>query len=440
MPANVQKHKTVYFLMIMSIIGYLSKYGFSLLLSHHLTPRRFGEFSISIRILGILTTLALLGTNISARRFLARFLQINDLNSAQIYLQWNMRLIYRSFFLCFFVGLAAYIIMHLLHIWHIQDIQNYHMALYMLWVAPVAALFALLDSYLLCADYTALSNFLNNIRNTFYIIVFFIFFVFFKAKVHVFMISIVLFVATSILLLIEIFFIAHKTPSLSKNLLLALNNKQSTTVNKTWLGVSLRLALNNLMFLIVCTGDLFIVQFIYPQEADVAKYAVVLTIASAIFVIPQNLYSSIKGKISRLIETQDGRHTLEQEIKILNRYSVAIILILGSSILLCSRTLLAYFGPIYTEAQMPLIIVTIGFMVGGYAQAGVMLIAYSGNEKIALRISIIELTALIIPGIILTYMFGITGTAYATSLAIITKTILFHVECYNKLRIRSFIT
>lgn len=438
MPTNTQKHKTVYFLMLMSIVGYLSKYGFSLLLSNHLTPRRFGEFSISIRILGILTTLALLGTNISARRFLARFIQINDSNGTQTFIQWNMRVIHYSFFLCVSLGLITYVSMHVLHVWHVNSIQNYHMVLYMLWVAPVASLFALLNSYLLCADHTVFSNFLNNIKNIFYTIIFLIFFIFFKAEVHVFTVSIVLFVAISILLLIEIFFIINKTPALSQHLFSSFSNPKPPKVDKTWPGVSLRLALNNLMFLIVCTGDLFIVQLISPKEAAVAQYAAVLTIASAIFIIPQNLYAAIKSKISRLMDTEAGRYHLEQEIRILNRYTIAVILILGLNIIFFSHTLLAYFGPIYIEAQIPLIIVTIGFMIGGYVQAGVMLISYSGNEKIAMQISIVELIALIIPGIILTYMYGIMGTSYATSFAIIIKAILFHVECYKKMGIRSF--
>ncbi|OGV27727.1 MAG: hypothetical protein A3F18_00645 [Legionellales bacterium RIFCSPHIGHO2_12_FULL_37_14] len=435
---HLKKRRTVYFLMIMSLIGYFSKYGLNVLLSHHLSPRRFGEFSIAIRVLGILSSVALLGTNVSARRFLSRFLQLNDEHSTKFYLQWNMRLIHSTFLLSVILGLTTYITMHLLHIWHFRNIQNYHMVIYMLWVAPIAALVALLDSYLLCADHTALSNFLNNIKTAFYILVFFVFFIFFKAEVHVFMISVVLFVALSILLLIEVYFITYKTPLLSQQILFALGAKEAPKVDDSWLGVSLRLALNNLMFLIVCTGDLFLVQFINPTGDAVAKYAVVLTIASALFVIPQNIYTAIKGKVSSLIDTKKGCAILEEEIKSLNRYSLAVILLIGLGIIYFSSDLLGHFGRLYKEAEIPLLIVTFGFMIGAYAQGGIVLIAYSGNEKVATNVSLIELITLIVSGVILTYMYGILGTAFATSLAIITKTILFHIHCYRKLGIHSF--
>jgi O-antigen/teichoic acid export membrane protein len=199
------------------------------------------------------------------------------------------------------------------------------------------------------------------------------------------------------------------------------------------------MAVNNLLYLVICTSDLMIVQFVSPNKSDVGLYAVTLIIASAVLVIPQNLYAPLKTKVSHLVDSAEGKQKLVLELKRLNRFALFFICLVGIGILIFSQQLLHHFGTVYLQANHALIILTVGFMAAAYAPAASTLIAYSGNEKLLLDISLIELGLIILLGIVLTYFWGYTGTALATSLTFFSKTLIFHIETYRRLGIASFL-
>lgn len=433
------KNKVLIGLFLFSILGYLSNYLFNVILSNYLTPARYGEFNIAIRVLGILTSLTLLGTNASSKRFLARFLNLHEESNLEQYIQWNLRMIRISFLLCVALAIAAYGILHLLHIWQFKNIRTYHMAIYMFWVAPLAALSTLLSSYLLCANYTLLSNFLNNIQPVIYVLLFVFVVMFFNITFRSTSLSLLLMCAFVLLICIELFFITQHIPKLFTHMLVAFEFKKNRDTHSDWLKVSLRMAVNNLLYLIICASDLMIVQLVSENKNEVGFYAVAFTIAAAVLVIPQNLYVPLKTKISQLVDSAKGKQELVRELKQLNRYTLFFILLVGGGILIFSKPLLFHFGSDYLQANSSLVILTLGYMAAAYAPAASMVIAYSGNEKRLLDITLIELGFLIIVGVILTYFWGYTGTALATSLTFFLKTLMFHIETYRKLGIATFV-
>ena len=434
----LDKNKTILSLFVLSIIGYLLTYLFSVVLSHYLNAIRFGEFNIALRVLNLLTSLALLGTNMASRKFVSQFLRKHDKKNLVLYITWNIHLIRMSFACCLLFALISYVMMNMLHIWHIKDIKTYHMAIYMLWIAPLASLLTLFESYLLCANHPILSNILYKIRPLSYIFFFLLTIVFYDVTVNSRVMVLPLFLSFFCLLIIEIIIITRKIPVIFNGLVTSFMGKNNAPPHENWLPASLRLTANNLLFLVITTIDLLLVQFICPNKEAVGQYAVVLTIASVIFVVPQNLYANIKANVSQLIETSSGRLQLQNKIKQPNRYALMVILLVGSAIFYYSNTLLGHFGPIYIQAKRPLLIATIGFMVAGFSQAATSIIAYSGYEKLLLQISIIECGLLLMLGIILTYFLGITGTAIASSAVMIFKSFVFHIESYRKFGIKTF--
>ena len=104
-----------------------------------------------------------------------------------------------------------------------------------------------------------------------------------------------------------------------------------------------------------------------------------------------------------------------------------------------SKTFLGHFGLFYQQAQSVLLILTVGFSIGASVQPATAIIAYSGNEAVLLKISVTELTLIIVLGIIGTYFWGYVGTAIATAFTIIVKALAFHIAAYRKVGIKTFI-
>ncbi|MDP1614340.1 MAG: hypothetical protein Q8L68_00935 [Methylococcales bacterium] len=434
----VKKNALSFYFVLLAFLGYAAKYALNIVLAHHLSSRLLGDFNIALRTLGLLTAFALMGTHTASKRFVSHYLHHHRNDMLEDYIAWNFRFIRISFTVCVVVAITAYLVMHALHIWHIKDIRDYHLAIYMLWVAPLAALWTLLSSYLLCANYPILSQIFQNTKNILYIVLFF--FLVLWLKIAVDRDSLFLLIGTSILLLciVELGVIIKKTPFLFTIIRRACLLKKPRRVHPDWMRVSFRLICSGLIFVVICAIDLILVKLIVPAENAAGLYAVALTIASFVFVIPQNLFTLIKTKMSRLMMTKSGQKRLGRELRTLNRFSLATILLFGGVIFLFSKALLLHFGGIYLEAESVLLILVFGFMVGAYAHAATAVLAYGGYETLLLRVSIIELTVFMILGIVLTYCFGIIGTALATTLTMVLKTVLFNSVVYRAAQIKAY--
>lgn len=433
---KIHQDTTSFYLILFSLLGYIATYVFNLVLAHELNPIRLGECNLALRILDILATLSLLGTNVASKRFLAKFLSKTDNFNIRDFIQWNLKLVIKAFILCVIVAIGSYVILHVLHLWGLHNIKTYHMSIYMLWISPLAALFLLLNSYLLCANQVILSNLLSNLRTILLIIFFLIMSLFLDLNEYSINIISVFFLSFIILLLMEMICINLYYPQLLLHLKSAFT-LSTNQVHEEWLNVSLRMGINSILFLILTASDLFIIQIVDPNKSDVGYYAVCLTIASVIFIIPKNLQSVLKPLVSSLTDHPDGLNKLQDKIKSINRYSFWIILILSLGIIMFSDSLLLHFGEAYLQAKPCLILLAIAFMIAGYSQAATTVIAFSGHESLLLKISIYEILVLIILGIPLTYLFSINGTAIATLGAMVFKAGIFHHQSYHRLNLNT---
>ena len=436
--SSIKANDVIFYLMAITIFGYLTKYIFNIILTHYLRPSLFGDFNIAVRVLGIMTSFALLGTNYSSKRFMSRYLRLREHDNLQNYIKWNLQLIRVSFFICIAIAMSSYLIMHALHIWHIKDIRTYHLAIYMLWIAPLASILSLLATYLLCAEYPISYKLLTNMVYFFSICVFMVVVSTFNITFTSYTLVSILFISFTILVIIALLFIVKRIPYLFWNIVSAFNSKNTHAIHPDWVIVSVRMAANGLISLIIFSIDLIVIEVISPVEDTVGLYAVALTISSFLILIPQNLYSLLTVQVSELFSTEDGKKQLESNIRQLNRSSMIITLLIGMGIYVYSKTLLLHFGPTYLQSESALHILTIGFIINAYSQAATTVLGYAGHEKSLLTISIVELSTLLVLCIVLTYYFGIIGTATATALILTCKTIAGHVMTYRNTGIKTY--
>lgn len=423
-------------LFALATAGYFLKYGLNIYLARHLTESLYGDFSLAVKCLNILSVLSLFGTQVGAQRFLANYLQLNQTAAAADYIAWNIKLIRVSFSIMLGIALISLTTMSILHYVGIKHIRSYHLTVYMLWVTPFAAFSALLGSFLLCTGRIYLSISFSNISR--YLIEFILF---------VLIASIFSYTLDSITIAFVVLFSFLLISGLS---LLTLNEdllqmiksglKQMThtkILRKEWFIVSSRLISNNIIFIITSTLDLIFVKLFTSSEASVAHYAAVLTICGLIWLPPMNLYGALKSKASALLATKEGRDELQGLLDRTNAVVMAITACLTLIIIYFAHALLSHFGPHYGRAMYVLMIMALGSCVGGMLRFSSSLLVYAGYERLLMIFESVQFIAMFLFVIPATYFFNITGTAIATALIICTKAIAVACTVRKTLHLRS---
>lgn len=416
--------KTAVTLIVIGVAGYFSRYFLALYLTHHLTPIQYGDFVIAMRVLSVMATLSLLGTDVSASRFLTIFFGDSKQDHAYDYIKWNLQLVSVSFMCCVLIAIIALASMTITHWIGIKHIATYHLSVYMLWVAPFSALVSLFANFLLGLKLHYTST-INNAVIRQLLMLFFIFFavLFFDVSLNNLQITVLIFCAMVSLVILEVIQLRVNAPYIF-NIDLYRFWRERKSYDKQWLSTSLNLIIINLMPSIILFAEIVIVKLFAPNAIDTGIYAIALMIASVVYIITINAYAHIQPRISLLIKTDVGKAQLQS---LFNKSNLAVFAILSITTFLLiyfSKSLLQHFGEHYQHAQIPLIILIVANGIAALAKSSNIIMSYSGKEKQLLNATIfsfILLLALLIPA---TIFYGITGTAIATVVVCVTQTAL----------------
>ena len=432
-----QVARDVYILFILAILGYLTKYALNLFLAHHLTPIRYGEYSVAIKLLDILVLITLFGTNVGASRFLAKYLELNSLRSAIDYIAWNIKLISVTFSIMLVVSIIAFILMISLHYLGVQDIKEYHLFVYILWIVPIAAIPALLQSFLLCSQHIYSPTILSQI--VLYVLQLLIFWIITLWVIHPLnSITIATVVFISFLLVTFITALTINTKLWSMVILGIKNRNHAEVLNPAWIKASARWIINTLIFQLISILDLIIVYAVGTNKVYVGYYAAILTIIYLIWLLPATLYQGIKPKISNLLSSEAGRLELQSLLNKTNAVVTFLLLVLSSLIIYCSTELLSYFGPTYVAAKSALIILTVGACLGACTKISTLLLIYADFESAVVKIRGTQLVLMFVLVVPATYFYNITGTATATALVMCLAPVISIWIVHTRLGLRSF--
>ncbi|MBS0357814.1 MAG: hypothetical protein JSS53_00885 [Proteobacteria bacterium] len=428
--------KIAYTLFFIVVFGYLIRYELNIFLAHHLPPATYGDYSIAIKLLGITIILALFGTRTGSNRFLARYLALNKKSTANDYIAWNVKLISVTFLVLFAVAAIAIFTMVLLHVLGIRHISQYHLAVYMLWIAPFDALTFLLCSYLLISGHVFMSRIIGKEwRYLLELIFFVILFLLLHRNFHTMSIVAVL-LTTSLVALITTLLASNKE---ILGMIQSGFKKISYTrlSHEKWFPTSLKMIGSDLIYAIVNVIDLIIVALIVVDKAVVGHYAAVLMICGWIWLSAEHLYQLVISKASHLLSSQEGKVELQNMVDRTNKVVFLSTGVISMSIIYFSSTLLAYFGPSYTNARYALIIMALGAFVEGIFHFSLLLLTYAGFERITLILNAWELAMIILLAVPATYFFGITGTAAAVAVVIVAQGIAGVYFVRKKIGMRS---
>ncbi|WP_133130616.1 lipopolysaccharide biosynthesis protein [Legionella yabuuchiae] len=431
-----EEFKHTYYLFLLALIGYFIKYGLNVFLARNLEVHLYGNFSVAIRLLNILITIVLFGTNISSQRFLANYLRTEEKNQAEQYIAWNLKLIGLTSLLCIVLaGLSLTIMLFLDHL-GVHDFDQYHLALYMFWIAPIAAFVILASNYFLSSEQVYFSTALSGILRYLVQLIFFAIAILFLGT------TLDNITITGTLFLSFLFLAIFSTLTLDKNILsmMALAVKKAKTVpvyQNEWFPKSVSYISSSIIYLLISAMDLIIIEVFASNESDVGHYAAALAITGILWLLPGKLYKRLKPHIVSLLQTPEGLKILQQKLDATNVAVTSIYIILTSALLYFSSTLLSHFGPSYEDARSCVIILSLVIFLTGQMSFSNVLLIYKGHERLIFRSNLMELLALCLFVPPATIYYGINGTAAATGTIILIKSFTSSLLVRKYIHIRS---
>ncbi len=431
-----KKYQTVLTLLILGILSYIINLSFNIFISHIIPSDLYGDFSIAIRSIFILSLLLLLGTNISSVKYLSQYID-NNPNNSSVFIRWNLKLIAKTFIFYSLILLIFYSFLFLLHFLSIHSFNDNHYFIYFLWLTPFSAFYLLLACLVLSNKQNSLAFFINKMIMSIFLIIF----IFFTTKIFnvtIKLTHLVLFMTLTFFLIIIIeLFITKKILTRHKiNILKKKDINIDNTKHKRWLSDSLRLTPVQLIFNLVCFFDLLIIEIIHPNEDAVGYYVAMLTIANILWVIPSSVTSFFAPLLSPLLEKK-WYQEIQGLIDTANYINVPISILLLIFIVIFSNNILSLFGNTHQTAQIPLLILSAAYFIGAAAFANARILTFY-DSKVTMTINIFELILLIVTSLILTYYFGLLGMSIAVLFSISSKTGLMYFYVKQKLPIKPF--
>src|SRR3990167_8459949 len=406
---NEKMIQTSLILLLIGIFGYLFKFLFNMFLARHLGSVLYGDFSVAFRIFRVASVFMVFGTNSSAKRFFSKYIKTNQSTTASQYLIWNLRIILISSFAFLILLFLFTMIIFVLHIVHIHDIKKFHLAIYMLWIAPIGAISSLLTSYLLCNNNIYWSAFFKTIGK--YMIGFFLLMptIFFMGKTlnnnTLWLLILSIFI---ILVIAEWILILTKMSTLFKTSIEKLFQKSSVAIQE-------------------------------KKEDVVGFYGAALTISGVLWVTKQSVFQFVSPQISTFIDSRAGKNKLQSLVNKTQLFNLFINLIITACIIFYTTPILQSFGPDFLQTKITLWILLGAGMIATINTAAPKLLAYSGFEKYLIYSGVVEFLVMLIFGCIFIYIWSINGAALATLLSLLIRLIITSVIVQKKLKLKSAI-
>lgn len=418
-------------LMGLSILFYAEKYVFNLLLANHLRIGLYGDFYLGLQTLTIVASFLLLGTGKSARRFLSEYL-VQDTEQAHSYVHWNLRVITYSCAFFFFIVLGVLLYIQPLDL---NFFEKHHLAFYLILLAPLSALGALLGSYLTCNRNIFWVLFLSNgCFYTFWIILLLANIYLFKWEFSTTLLWLFSFIVFLMLALAEIFLVNGKMAKLLVKAI-KLGKKADKSKNELWVKTSSRLMTSQVLFIILSSIDIYIVKFLCPNKIDVDCYAAMLTIGGILILLSNSIFQFIYPYATPLL-CSHKENTLQKMMNTGNRVNVIVLSLFLSLMLYYRKLLLSHFGDAYITASTPLAILLIGYFISGLTSFFSALVISAGEEKWLTYVNAGELVLFLVMGSILTYGYGIWGMAVASTSCLFLYGIFVIILVRKRLKLR----
>lgn len=395
---------SAFYIVLVSIVGYLLNLLLHSYLTHNLTPAVYGDFCIGLNVLMIVSTFLLLGTEISAMRYIPL---LEKENRPMDFIRWNFHFIKKI--LLFF---SVFLIFASLLVLIFGKIEAVHTSFLMLIATPIAAIYALIIVYLRSHNYTFISAFIDNVlRYLLLIATFFFLFSLASIKENDLALVVVYIAVFSILTIFTAILYSQKSGiDLPFNLFFSKESSQFDE-HREWKKTSIKYMLSNLIFLLFLYIDKIILDIVHEDENIVGHYSLVVILIGLFSLISQSSGIFLSPNISKFIKNKVNFPILQSLIHKANKSVFILFTLLFLTFIFFGKAILAHFGEDggYVVVYYGLISLAFSQILLEIGNLSMRFLLYGGYENYINKALFILLCILFVSGVILTYYFGIYG-------------------------------
>ena len=400
---NKQFQRTHLIVILITIAWYVANILLNKLLTQYLAPRAYGDVAVILQILTLAVPFILIGTDYSIPRFIPKYLHNNNVHLLKGFRIWNRRLLKISFITCYVVGFIAVIIALVLDHYNIHSIDHYHPAIFSFWLIPLFAYWALESSLFDAFRRYIMSTTTNLIFTVLFIIILAITTMVLK-QLSIYHIMFIIGLACVALIIILTLIIKLSLPTCYKDI------EPSFTDKSSWRRTSLKMMISSVILSGLASVDIIMLEVLGKQENEVGYLAIIFTIFSIFTLINMTSSQLIMPNISIHSESTTARFNyLRQLMQIIQGVKMLISIIILIIICFVGRVILHFFGIIYQRAYDPLLMLSIGYIITLVLGSGQLLLFYSGQEDITVKVNLIQIAIVLIIDSALIPFYGIYG-------------------------------
>jgi len=376
-------------------------YWANIFLAHHLNTDGFADFSVAISVVTLLSSLATLGLEKYALRFVALNIEREKWGRLRNFLRFSFKaIVLTSFALLFTMSVTLESILAWKH-------ADFHIAI-VIYAAflPIIALSLFLVEIVTVFGFQILAMALYR----FFLPVSFIAFIFVLQKTD-FLLSasssvICLGLAWSLTFVLLVLITYRTCPKL----LWQVNANSQDRLK--WINRALPLLVYSLMMTIINSAGPIILHALHPSGFQVGLFAVVMQTSALVVLIGTSTNRYYLPMLMVLLERRDAKGAKSLLFKRIQLISGLITIYIGT-IFAFGADILELFGPQFTDGYLALCICTLGASITTLFSDAPYYLQFMGQSRLVVTLTAITTACMLIMSIVLSQHYGATGVAFA---------------------------
>jgi O-antigen/teichoic acid export membrane protein len=422
-------------LAIVGMAGYAVAFLTNVVLSRLMGSEIFGDYSVAFAVLGVLTSLALVGSDQAANRFIPHLSGAGDRKRLGDYLVWNIRWLFKPFLLVVALAAATLAVAALTDLLGLKAIEDYHLAVHAIWIAPLSAACLLVGSYFVALGHSVLGGAFRNLLPNASILVFILAAAWLLgASVGRGLVILVVWaVAFGSLLALQMWTLKRREPDAYRAVRAAFGNR-AVGADPRWASTSTWMLGMTICSIVLWHLDLLIVEIVDPSEAETGYYAAIVIVARMLHLVPLYMGFMVGPRVGFAYDRPDQYGALQRAIDASNAIVAGVSVAVLGAIVIWGREILDLFGPGYRGAETALFILAAGVFVGGLTRQSRSILMSSGGERIVSRTSAAGLAVLIAGGIPATLYFSLDGMATVSAAVVAGQNLVLFAFAKRRLK------
>jgi O-antigen/teichoic acid export membrane protein len=417
-PFVLQSLKT----MFLRIIGVVTLFGFSLFLTHNYDPRIIGQFDFIQKILLVLSSICILGTDQSILYFTGILKSTNETEKLKAIYQ---RIISLILILSLVVLILFFFFGKSIIYFFFNDNNTYRLVLKAVIVLFFYSLTLFNTETIRALGKVYMAELFRNIFK--YVSVIFGAIVLFYSHQEIYLIDTFLvgFIALAIITTGIVIWILKKEGFVSSN-----KSDNSLFSYSFIASKSYPMAVSNLAIFLMMTLDVVFLKKFKGDEI-VAYYSIAMKLVSILFLINNSVFISVSLKIAQQF-TDNNKIALLSTMKQSSRIIFVITLPIVAVVCFYSESILHFFGPNYIQAKQALLILMVGQLLASLFGITTIYLNMTGRQRIFQVVLISAVFLNFILNFILIPIYSLTGAAIAFVSSLLFWNIITAFIVYKK--------